>query len=397
MTLLSAQVSSYMERSSWIRRMFEAGIELKKQYGEDQVCDFSLGNPDLPPPACVCQGLHEIADEADAPFAFGYMPNFGYPHVREALASFVSREQGVGVAATDLVITCGAAGAINAFYRAVLEPGDEVLCPSPYFVEYGFYVENHGGRLTTAPARPGTFDLDVAALEAAITDKTRVVLINSPNNPTGVVYPRQSLVELAAMLTRKSAGRARPIFLLADEPYRFLAFDGVEVPSLLPLYPYTVVVSSFSKNLSLAGARVGYALVNPAMPGKEELVGGIILANRILGFVNAPALAQKLLAKTLGSQVDAGIYASRRDAMKEVLDAAGYTYPLPRGAFYFFPEAPGGDDVAFVQLLLEERILAVPGKGFGCPGHFRLAFCVGEHVIRRAAGGFKRALEKAKK
>jgi len=171
----------------------------------------------------------------------------------------------------------------------------------------------------------------------------------------------------------------------------------VEVPSLLPLYPHTVVVSSFSKNLSLAGARVGYALVNPAMPGKEELIGGIILANRILGFVNAPALAQKLLAKTLGSQVDAGIYASRRDAMKEVLDAAGYTYPLPRGAFYFFPEAPGGDDVAFVQLLLEERILAVPGKGFGCPGHFRLAFCVGENVIRRAAGGFKRAMEKAKK
>ncbi|MBU1229443.1 MAG: pyridoxal phosphate-dependent aminotransferase [Proteobacteria bacterium] len=397
MSLLSAQVQSYMERSSWIRRMFEAGIELKKQFGEDQVCDFSLGNPDLPPPACVCTALHEIADEADQPFAFGYMPNFGYPHVREALAREVSREQGLSVAPADLVITCGAAGAINAFYRAVLEPGDEVLCPAPYFVEYGFYVENHGGVLKTAPAHPGTFDLDVAALEAAITPKTRVVLINSPNNPTGVVYPRASLVALAGMLTKKSADLGRPIFLLADEPYRFLAFDGIEVPSLLPLYPHTVVVSSFSKNLSLAGARVGYALVNPALPGKEELVGGIILANRILGFVNAPALAQKLLAKTLGSQVDAQIYAGRRDAMRQVLDAAGYAYPLPRGAFYFFPQAPGGDDVAFVQLLLEERILAVPGKGFGCPGHFRLAFCVGENVIRRAEGGFKRALEKAGK
>ena len=397
MSLLSAQVQSYMERSSWIRRMFEAGIELKKQYGEDQVCDFSLGNPDLPPPACVCTGLHEIADESNAPFAFGYMPNFGYPFVREALAREVSREQGVAVAATDLVITCGAAGAINAFYRAVLEPGDEVLCPSPYFVEYGFYVENHGGRLTTAPAKPGTFELDVAALEAAITERTRVVLINSPNNPTGVVYPRESLAALAEMLKRKSAGRERPIFLLADEPYRFLAFDGVEVPSLLPLYPHTVVVSSFSKNLSLAGARVGYALVNPAMPGRDELIGGIILANRILGFVNAPALAQKLLAKALGSQVDASIYAARRDAMRDVLDAAGYTYPLPRGAFYFFPQAPGGDDVAFVNLLLEQRILAVPGRGFGCPGHFRLAFCVGENVIRRAADGFKRAMAKAKK
>jgi aspartate aminotransferase len=236
----------------------------------------------------------------------------------------------------------------------------------------------------------------VAALEAAITDKTRVVLINSPNNPTGVVYPRETLAELCEMLKRKSAGRARPIFLLADEPYRFLAFDGAEVPSLLPMYPHTVVVSSFSKNLSLAGARVGYALVNPAMPEKDELVGGIILANRILGFVNAPALAQKLLAKALGSQVDAGIYATRRDAMKKVLDGAGYRYPMPRGAFYFFPEAPGGDDVAFVNLLTEERILAVPGKGFGCPGHFRLAFCVGTEVIERSAEGFKRAMAKAK-
>ncbi len=396
MAILSAQVQDYMSRSSWIRRMFEAGIELKKKFGADNVCDFSLGNPDLPPPACVCQGLREIADEADTPFAFGYMPNFGYPHVREALAKEVSREQGVAVDPASLVITCGAAGAINAFYRAVIEPGDEVLCPSPYFVEYGFYVENHGGKLTTAPARPGTFDLDVDALEAAITDKTRVLLINSPNNPTGVVYPKDTLVALCEMLKRKSAGRARPIFLLADEPYRFLAFDGVEVPSLLPLYPHTVVVSSFSKNLSLAGARVGYALVNPAMPERDELVGGIILANRILGFVNAPALAQKLLAKALGSQVDVNIYAARRDAMKKVLDDAGYSYPMPRGAFYFFPQAPGGDDVAFVSLLTEERILAVPGKGFGCPGHFRLAFCVGEDVINRSAEGFKRAMQRAK-
>ncbi|MDR3640524.1 MAG: pyridoxal phosphate-dependent aminotransferase [Humidesulfovibrio sp.] len=397
MQILSSQVKGYMERSSWIRRMFEAGIELKKQYGADQVYDFSLGNPDLPPPTCVCQSLHDIAEEAAQPFAFGYMPNFGYPEVREALAQHVSAEQGVAVTPDCLVITCGAAGAINTFFRAVIEPGDELLCPAPYFVEYGFYVENHCGVLKTAPAKAGTFDLDVPALEAAITDKTRVLLINSPNNPTGVVYSRQTLVELAAMLTRKNAGRARPIFLLADEPYRFLAFDNIEVPSLLPLYPYTVVVSSFSKNLSLPGARVGYALVNPAMPGKDELVSGIILANRILGFVNAPALAQKLLLKVLGSQVDADIYAQRRDAMRQVLDAAGYKYPLPRGAFYFFPEAPGGDDVAFVNTLVEERILAVPGKGFGCPGHFRLAFCVDEDVIRRSADGFKRAMDKVNK
>ncbi len=391
MGVLSSQVQGYLERSSWIRRMFEAGIELKKKHGADAVCDFSLGNPDLPPPVAVCQGLRDLAEEAGQPFAFGYMPNFGYPHVRQALAREVSREQGVDVPPDCLVITCGAAGAINAFYRAVIEPGDEVICPSPYFVEYGFYLENHGGVLKPVPANPADFSLDLAAIEAAITPRTRAVLINSPNNPTGRIYSREELTALAALLKKHGANRSRPIFLLADEPYRFLAFDGAEVPSLLPLYEYAVVVSSFSKNLSLAGARVGYALVNPAMPGREELVSGIILANRILGFVNAPALAQKLLLKALGSQVDVDIYRKRRDCMADVLRDAGYEFAMPRGAFYFFPQAPGGDDVAFCQALTDELILAVPGRGFGTPGYFRLAFCIGEEVIERARAGFKKA------
>lgn len=391
MGVLSAQVQGYLERSSWIRRMFEAGIELKKKHGEAAVCDFSLGNPDLPPPMAVCQGLRDLAEEAGQPFAFGYMPNFGYPHVRQALAREVSKEQGLEVPPDCLVITCGAAGAINAFYRAVLEPGDEIICPAPYFVEYGFYVENHGGVLKPVPSNPADFSLDLAALDAAITPRTRAVLINSPNNPTGRVYTREELAGLAAILKKHSVGRTRPLFLLADEPYRFLAFDGAEVPSLLPLYEYTVVVSSFSKNLSLAGARVGYALVNPAMPGREELVSGIILANRILGFVNAPALAQKLLLKALGSQVDVEIYRKRRDCMAGVLRDAGYEFAMPRGAFYFFPQAPGGDDVVFCQALADELILAVPGRGFGSPGYFRLAFCIGEEVIERSREGFKKA------
>jgi aspartate aminotransferase len=394
MGVLSSQVQGYLERSSWIRRMFEAGIELKKKHGEAAVCDFSLGNPDLPPPVAVCQGLRDLAEEAGQPFAFGYMPNFGYPHVRQALAKEVSREQGLEVPPDCLVITCGAAGAINAFYRAVLEPGDEIICPAPYFVEYGFYVENHGGALRPVASNPADFSLDLAAMEAAITPKTRAVLLNSPNNPTGRVYTKEELAGLAAILKKHSANRARPIFLLADEPYRFLAFDGAEVPSLLPLYEYTVVVSSFSKNLSLAGARVGYALVNPAMPGREELVSGIILANRILGFVNAPALAQKLLLKALGSQVDVDIYRKRRDCMADVLRDAGYEFAMPKGAFYFFPQAPGGDDVAFCQALADELILAVPGRGFGTPGYFRLAFCIGEEVIERARPGFKKARER---
>ena len=396
MKVLSSQVSSYMERSSWIRRMFEAGIEMKAKYGADAVCDFSLGNPDLPPPEIICQGLRDIADTADQPFAFGYMPNSGYPAVRQRLAEIVSGEQGVEVSADNLIITCGAAGAINAFFRAVLEPGDEIVCPAPYFVEYSFYVENHGGTLRPVRSKALSFELDLDAIDKAISEKTRVVLINSPNNPTGQIYTAEELEKLASILDKHNATRERPIYLLADEPYRFLAFGNADVPSVLPLYPYSVVVSSFSKNLSLAGARIGYALVNPGMPGGADLMAGLVLTNRILGFVNAPALAQKLLLKALGHSVDASVYDNRRNLMADILDEAGYSYALPRGAFYFFPEAPGGDDVAFCGLLQEEKILAVPGRGFGYPGFFRLAFCVGEEVIERSREGFARAFKKAK-
>ncbi|XPV76020.1 MAG: pyridoxal phosphate-dependent aminotransferase [Desulfovibrio sp.] len=395
MQIVSTQISGYMEKSSWIRKMFEAGIELKAKYGEDAVCDFSLGNPDLPPPDSVKDGLLAIAENATKPFAFGYMPNFGYPNVREKLAETLNVEQGVdNITAQNVVITCGAAGAINAFFRAVLEPGDEVMCPAPFFVEYGFYVENHGGTLKPVNARPLTFELDLEAIDAAITENTRVLLINSPNNPTGQVYSSEELEELAAILKKHNEGRERPIFLLADEPYRFLAFGGTQVPSVLPLYPYSVVVSSFSKSLSFAGERVGYALINPEMPQGDLLLNAVVLTNRILGFVNAPAIGQQLLAHVLGSQVDADIYASRRDAMADVLDEAGYTYSMPKGAFYFFPEAPGGDDVKFCEILQEEKILAVPGSGFGYPGYFRLTFCVGEEIISRSREGFARALKK---
>ena len=393
MQMLAGQVKGYMDKSSWIRKMFEAGAELKAQYGEDAVCDFSLGNPDLAPPAAVGRALRQLADEAGQPFFFGYMQNAGYPFARQRLAEQLSLEQGVDVTEKDVCITCGAAGAINCFFRAVLDPGDEVLCPAPYFVEYGFYVENYGGTLKSVPCRVPDFSLDLAAFDAAITDKTRVVMVNSPNNPTGQIYSEAELRQLAAILTRHNEGRERPIYLLSDEPYRFLAFDGADVPSILPLYPYAVVASSFSKNLSMAGARVGYAVVNPAMPGGAELMNGIILANRILGFVNAPSLAQKVLARCMGTQVPVDVYARRRDAMAEVLTGAGIEFTMPKGAFYFFPAAPGGDDLAFVQALVKERILVVPGRGFGFPGYVRLAFCVGETVIRRAADGFKRAAD----
>lgn len=391
MKLVTEQMEQYLSGGAWIRKIFEHGLELKKQFGEDAVCDFSLGNPDLPPPAVVGECLAELAGQIDRPFALGYMPNPGYPEVRAALAEHLAREQGAPIAPDDLLLTCGAAGGINVFFRAVLTPGDEVLCPSPYFVEYSFYAANHGGALRPVPTKPDTFDLDIAAMEAAITPRTRVVMINSPNNPTGQVYSRETLMELAAMLTRAGRGRERPIYLLADEPYRFLAYDGIEVPSVLPLYPYSLVIGSFSKNLSLPGERVGYVVVSPDMPQRERLVAGMVFANRILGFVNAPAVGQSLLLRALGHSVDRSVYERRRAAMAGVLTRAGYDFFLPRGAFYFFPKSPDPDEVAFVERLAAERVLAVPGRGFGLPGHFRLAFCVDEAVINRAEAGFARA------
>ena len=394
MQILATQIDGYLEKSSWIRKMFETGMELKAKHGADAVCDFSLGNPDLPPPPAVADGLRTLADKSQAPLALGYMPNPGYPFVREALAGRLAAEQQVPLQGSDIIITCGAAGGLNALFRAVLEPGEEVVCPAPFFVEYVFYVQNHGGALKPVPAKPLTFELDLAAMEAAITEKTRVVLINSPNNPSGAVYTAGELAGLADILARKTAQYGRPIFLVADEPYRFLAFDGVTVPPVLPAYEYAVVVSSFSKNLSLAGERVGYVAVNPSMPGKAALLDGLVLTNRILGFVNAPAIGQQLAAMALDSQVDVSVYAARRDAMAEVLEAGGYRFTMPKGAFYFFPEAPGGDDVAFVAALQEELVLAVPGTGFGYPGFFRLTFCMDESIIRRSKDGFARAIAK---
>jgi aspartate aminotransferase len=393
MQILSPAIDGYLTHSSWIRRMFEAGIELKRTYGADNVCDFSLGNPDLPPPPAVKQALQAIVDSLDRPMALGYMPNAGYPEVRERLAVHLAKEQSVDLRADHLVLTCGAAGAINALFRAVLSPGDEVVCPAPYFVEYGFYAGNFGGVLKPALSKPLTFELDLDAMAAALTERTRVVIVNSPNNPTGVIYDEAPLRQLAALLEAHTRKVGRPVYLVSDEPYRFLTYDGATVPPILPLYPYSIVIGSFSKSLSLAGERIGYLAAAPAMEGVERLLAGVIMTNRILGFVNAPALGQRLLAAALGNGVDVSIYRERRDAMARVLTAAGIRYALPRGAFYFFPKAPDGvDDKAFVDRLLQNRVLGVPGSGFGYPGFFRLTFCVDKRVIERSEEGFRKAV-----
>lgn len=375
-----------------IRRMFEAGIELKKKYGNENVYDFSLGNPDLPPPAAVKDAMARLANESDKPFAFGYMQNAGYPELRNLLAGKLSREQGMNVPGDKVVVTCGAAGGINVLFRAVLSPGDEVLCPAPYFVEYGFYAENFGGVLKPVPAKED-FSLDLEAFEKALTPRTRAVIINSPNNPTGRIYSPEEIMRLSILLQEHSRATGRVVYLVADEPYRFLNFDNLPIPAVFQYYNASVVIGSFSKNLSLAGERIGFIGVNPELENAQDLMAGLILCNRILGFVNAPVVAQKILLQCLDSEVDVNLYRTRRDRMAEVLSGAGIEFTMPHGAFYFFPKSPVPDETLFVNALLNERVLAVPGRGFGLAGYFRLAFCVSEKTIAASAESFRRAVD----
>lgn len=394
MKLITDEMKGFLANSSMIRKMFEAGIELKKKYGEENIYDFSLGNPDLPPPPEVKQALEEIAARADQPFAIGYMPNAGYPALREKLAAHISKEQRVAVPGSHVLFTCGAAGGINVFFHAVLERGDEVICPAPYFVEYGFYAGNHGGKLVPVQSKEFTFELDLEKLEQAFTPRTRAVILNSPNNPTGRIYTRAELEGLAQIIRKKEQEYNRVIYVVSDEPYRFLNFDGAELPSMFELFDHCVIIGSYSKNLSLAGERLGYVAVSPKVEGAQELLGALILCNRILGFVNAPALAQQILDRCMESQVDLEIYRKRREAMAKILRDAGVEFTMPSGAFYFFPKSPVPDDRKFVEALLEERVLAVPGSGFGTPGYVRMAFCVSTKVIEGAAESVKRAVQK---
>jgi aspartate aminotransferase len=392
MRVIASDIEGQMASASWIRRMFEKGLELKKQYGAENVYDFSLGNPDIPPPPRTRDVLISLAESVVQPLGLGYCPNAGLPVFREALAGVLTRQQQAEVKAANVVVTCGAAGALTSFFRAVIEPGDEVLCPAPYFVEYGAYCGHFGGVLKPVPALPPDFQPDIAAMEAAVTDRTRVIIINSPNNPAGCIYSEDTLKRLGRLVDRVNATRERALFLVSDEPYRFLAYDGAVVPPVMPVSPFTLVLGSFSKSLSLAGERIGYVAVNPAMPEGALLVNAVTMTNRTLGFVNAPILGQRLALALLNEGVDLAVYDRRRKAMAQVLSDAGISFAMPKGAFYFFPAAPGGDDQAFVRALLAQNVLAVPGSGFGFPGYFRLSFSVDEAVIAKSAPGFKAAV-----
>lgn len=388
---ISKKIKASISQSSMIRKMFEQGMILKKKHGADNVYDFSLGNPNVDHPEEFKKELICVADEEIA-LKHGYTPNAGYMETRQAVARKISKTTGVKIAADHVVMSCGAGGALNVILKSLLDPGDEVIILKPFFVEYPFYIENYDGVVKYATTKPD-FSLDIAAIAKAITRKTKAIIINSPNNPTGKVYSKKSIEELARLLKEKSTIRKKPIYLLADEPYAEIVFDGLAVPSILKAYPNSIIAYSYSKTLSLPGERIGYIAVHPKIHEAADLMSALILCTRILGFVNAPALMQRIVARLQHVTVDVDIYQKKRDLLCKGLAKAGYQFTKPQGAFYLFVKSPISDDVEFVTMLLKHNILVVPGSGFGSPGYFRIAFCVDDATIINSMDGFVKTIE----
>jgi aspartate aminotransferase len=388
---VSEKIVEFGKRASWIRKMFEEGARLKKEYGPQNVFDFSLGNPNLDPVKKVKDAMVEAAkDETSG--VHGYMPNAGLPAMRSAVAQKIREDEGIDMNENHVVMTVGAGGALNVIFKTIFNPGDEVIVPKPFFVEYTFYADNHGGRVVLVPTLED-FSLDLPAIESAITPKTAAVLINSPNNPTGKVYSENDIKALGKLLEEKSSEIGRDILLVSDEPYRGITYDGAVVPSILKAYANSMVATSFSKDLSIPGERLGYIAMNPNVSEPAATMDGLVLSNRILGFVNAPALMQRAVRGVLRNIVDVSVYKRRRDRLYEALTGFGYQCVKPEGAFYLFPKSPLPDDIEFVARLQKKLVLTVPGTGFGGPGHFRIAYCVSDETIEGSLKGFEEAIK----
>ena len=389
---ISKKINDFMSRGSWIRKMFEEGAQLKARYGAEKVFDYTLGNPILPPPREILDELKRLATDGPEK-GHGYMANAGYEDVRGNIAKYFNDLYNLGFEARHIVMTTGAGGGMNVLLKSLLDPDSEVIIIAPFFVEYLFYIDNHGGKSVTVNA-DGDFNLDVAAIEEKISEKTKAVIITSPNNPTGVVYPAETLERLGDMLYTKQKELGREIYLINDEPYRKILFDGIEFPSHILHYRNSILATSHSKDFSIPGERIGYVVVNPAITGCESLIDAMTFSNRVLGFVNAPAIWQKIAGACQYATVDIAWYQERRDAIYEGLKSIGYDVVKPQGAFYFFPRSPIPDDVAFTKRATELNLLLVPGQGFGTPGYFRIAYCTATmEMIERSMPLFKQLYE----
>ncbi|MSQ07696.1 MAG: pyridoxal phosphate-dependent aminotransferase [Dehalococcoidia bacterium] len=391
---ISKTIREQMKESSWIRRMFEEGTEMRRKHGADKVFDLSLGNPVLEPPTEFRTELMRIAQD-ETPGTHRYMPNTGYAETRAAVAKTLAAETGMAFTAGEILMTCGAAGALNVTLRSILDRGDEVVIFAPYFAEYIFYIQHNGGVMKVAQCDSG-FQPDVASLAAALTARTRAVIINSPNNPTGVIYPASIIAAIGQAISAAEKTFGTEIYLIADEPYRKLIYSGQEYPFVYKYHQRSIVATSHSKDLGLAGERIGYIAVNPGCPDKSELLEAAVFANRTLGFVNAPAIMQRIVARIQGASVDVDEYRKKRDFLYGALTGIGYECVKPEGAFYMFPKSPLPDDRDFIRLLQSKFVLCVPGVGFGTPGYFRISYCVDDRTLKGCVPGFREAYDEAK-
>lgn len=387
--MISKKVISLVENGSAIRAMFEEGSRMAAEYGKENVYDYSLGNPSVPAPEKVEENIIDIVKNSDPVEVHGYMNNAGYPEVREAIAQHLNKLYGTAFSSKNILMTVGAAGGLNVILKTLLNPGDEVLTFSPYFVEYRNYVSNYDGELVEVKTDEETFLPDTKALAEAITPATKALIINTPNNPTGVIYSAEVIESVAEVLVTKEKEFGTSIYLIADEPYRELAYDGEDVPYLTKFYHNTIVGYSYSKSLSLPGERIGYLVLPGELDDADMIINGAAVANRVLGFVNAPSLMQKVIAKSLDCATDVKRYDENRQLLYNALVSYGFTCVKPQGAFYLWVKAPGGDDLAFVDAAKKYHLLLVAGRGFAGPGYVRLAYCVDKEMIKRSLPAFE--------
>ena len=388
--MISEKMKPYVKNNSAIRMMFEEGNRLRAKYGADKVFDFSLGNPSVPAPDSVREAIIELVNTTDPTVLHGYMSNAGFEDVRRTIAESLNRRFDTKFSAKNLIMTVGAASGLNVILKTILNPGEEVIVFAPYFLEYGAYVRNYDGVLVEISPDTTTFQPNLAEFEQKITPKTKAVIVNTPHNPTGVVYSEETIKKLSAILEAKQKEFGSVIYLISDEPYRELAYDGVEVPYLTKYYNNTVVGYSYSKSLSLPGERIGYLVIPDEADGSEELISAATIANRTLGCVNAPSLIQKVVAKCVDAKTDLAAYDKNRQSLYNGLKECGFECIKPQGAFYLFVKSPVEDEKAFCEAGKKYNILMVPGSSFACPGYVRLAYCVSYETIVNSLPEFKK-------
>ncbi len=391
--MISERMKPLVQNNSAIRTMFEEGNRLAKIYGRENVYDFSLGNPNVPAPEQVNQAVKDVVDQEESTFIHGYMSNSGYEDVREAIAGSLNKRFGTSFHQGNILMTVGAASGMNIILKTLLNPGDQVLTFAPYFLEYGNYVRNYDGELRVVPPNTADFQPDVEAFESMITEKTKAVIINTPNNPTGVVYSDETLRRIAAVLEKKQAEYGTMIALISDEPYRELAYDGVEVPYVTRYYGNTVVCYSYSKSLSLPGERIGYLVIPDEMEDQKTVFTAATIANRVLGCVNAPSLMQRVVMRCLDAQVNLEAYNRNRELLYNSLIGYGFECIKPQGAFYLFMKSPTADEKEFCDTCKKYNILVVPGTSFACSGYVRIAYCVSYEQIERSLPAFRRVAQ----